>query len=296
MVFFIVILLSLAALYIIGSAGLGWLPLLGYCDDAERINTVLLNLSYSYLASVLFFCMIELLPQLLNERKAFKVFEKDLKSVYRKMGQMVSALKMMAETEVENEKLKIEDLSALSVCKAKYECSYVKTTTRKDNECGVLDSYKFIEYHSRAIVEELHGILELPASTMLQQELLTLLVEIKHSDIHNTCLHLKSPLSANSDFPILKFDQEVFDFLQLYLRFSVFIKDAQTINYTIIEDNQTDEVKQKLTNLCLELKSNGFDPEGIYEVHKNHCFLCMFALPEEYKRLVYTIPKHTILA
>ena len=105
-------------------------------------------------------------------------------------------------------------------------------------------------------------------------------------EIHNTCLHLKSPLSANSDFPILKFDQEVFDFLQLYLRFSAFIKDAPTYKYTFLEDDQTDEVKQKLNNLCLELKSNGFDPKGIYEVHKDGCCLCVFALPEEYKRLV----------
>lgn len=292
MVFFVVAFLSIVALYIIGSAGLGWLPLLGYCNDAERVNTVLLNLSYSYLASVLFFCMIELLPRLLNERKAFKIFEKDLKSVHLKMCQMVSVLKMMAETEVENEKLKIEDLSALSVCKAKYKCSYVKATTRKDCEYGVLDGYKFLEHHSRAIVKELHGILELPASTMLQQELLTLLVEIKHSDIHNTCMHLKSPLSVNRDFPIHKFDQEVFDFLQLYLRFSAFIKDASTYKYTFLEDNQTDNVKQKLNNLCFELKSNGFDPEGIYEVHKNHCFLCVYALPEEYKRLVYIYPNN----
>ena len=288
MVYFVVILLSLAALYVIGSTGLGWLPLLGYSNDAERVNSVLLNLSYSYLASVLFFCMIELLPRLLNERKAYKIFEKGLKSVHLNMCQMVSILKMMAETDVENEELKIEDLSALSVCKAKYQCSYVKATTRNDSEYGVLDGYKFLEYHSRAIVKELHSILELPASNMLQQELHTLLVEIKHADIHNTCMHLKSPLSVNRDFPIHKFDQEVFDFLQLFLRFSEFLKDVPTYKYTFLEDNQTDEVKQKLANLCFELKSYGFDSEGIYEVHKNHCFLCVYALPEEYKRLVYT--------
>ena len=46
---------SLAALYVIISVGLGWLPLIGHCVNAERINIVLLNLSYSYVASVLFF-------------------------------------------------------------------------------------------------------------------------------------------------------------------------------------------------------------------------------------------------
>lgn len=49
MVFLIIIPLSLAALYVICSAGLGWLPLLGYCNDAERVNMVLLNLIYCYL-------------------------------------------------------------------------------------------------------------------------------------------------------------------------------------------------------------------------------------------------------
>lgn len=49
MVYFVVILLFLAAFYVIGSAGLGWLPLLGYCNDAERVNMVLPDLIYCYL-------------------------------------------------------------------------------------------------------------------------------------------------------------------------------------------------------------------------------------------------------
>ena len=119
-----------------------------------------------------------------------------------------------------------------------------------------------------------------------------MLVEIKQADILNTCKHLKSPLSANSDYPIHEFDQETFDFLQLFIRLSAFFKGTPAYKYTFLEDNQTDEVKQKLSSLCFELKSNGFDPKGIYEVHKNGCFICVFALPDEYRRLIYNIPKH----
>ena len=49
---------------------------------------------------------------------------------------MVSALKMMAETEVENEKLKIEDLSALSVCKAKYKTDITRSDVSRSPNNG----------------------------------------------------------------------------------------------------------------------------------------------------------------
>ena len=285
MVVIIVIILTLVVLYVIGSAGLGWFPLLGACENAERINTVLLNLSYSFLASVLFFCMIELLPRWLNERKAFRVFEKDLKSVYRKMSQMVSVLKMMAGTESENEKLKIEDFSSLVVCEGRYRCSYVEEQIGQRAEQGVVDCYALLEHHSGFVLKKLHDILELPASSMFQQQLFGLLFEIKQNSLLSFYKHqIKTVSHHGSNSSIYGFDKKVYDFVQLYIRLSKHFKDNIVYHYSLINEAQCAEVKQQIIGLCSGLTH--LNTEGFEEIHKNGFFISLYALPEEFIQLV----------
>lgn len=278
---------SLAALYVIISVGLGWLPLIGHCVNAERINIVLLNLSYSYVASVLFFCMIELIPRWLNKKKAFKVFEKDLDVVYRKIGEMISVLKMMAETDTENKKLKVSDFSSLSVCRAKYRCTYIKATIGKGSERGVIDCYALLKHHSNLIKKKLQNILELPLSSNLQSGFLTLLLEVKQNELLDDCAHhLKSRIPHESDFSIFEFDKKVCIFIQQFQKLSTSFKQKQLREYVLLNETEIVEVKQQLVEICKELNNYGFDIHGIGEIHKNRAFMYLYALPEEYKKMI----------
>lgn len=56
--------LTVFSAYIICTIGLGWFWLIGNCDNAERINEVLINLSYSYIAGLIFYILVTYLPNL----------------------------------------------------------------------------------------------------------------------------------------------------------------------------------------------------------------------------------------
>jgi uncharacterized protein YbaP (TraB family) len=59
----ILCLLTLCAGYIILTVGLGWFWTIGSFENADRINQVLLNLSYSYIAGWIFYLLVSYFPQ-----------------------------------------------------------------------------------------------------------------------------------------------------------------------------------------------------------------------------------------
>lgn len=65
--------LTFISLYIIASAGLRWLPTIGTCANADNVNAVLLNLSYSYLAGGIFYLFTSTLPQY-QKKRMFRLF------------------------------------------------------------------------------------------------------------------------------------------------------------------------------------------------------------------------------
>ena len=56
--------LTVFSAYIICTVGLGWFWPIGNCDNAERINEVLINLSYSFVAGLIFYVLVTYLPKL----------------------------------------------------------------------------------------------------------------------------------------------------------------------------------------------------------------------------------------
>ncbi|MFT0319272.1 hypothetical protein ACMSEZ_07290 [Bacteroides thetaiotaomicron] len=60
----ILYLLTLSSGYIILTIGLGWFWTIGSCENADRINQVLLNLSYSYIAGWIFYLLVTYFPEM----------------------------------------------------------------------------------------------------------------------------------------------------------------------------------------------------------------------------------------
>jgi len=60
---------TLISVYIMGCVGLNILPNVGISSNANNINNVLLNLSYSYFAGIVFYCFISYLPHQIQKRK-----------------------------------------------------------------------------------------------------------------------------------------------------------------------------------------------------------------------------------
>ena len=75
--------LTLVCIYIIFNIGLGWFWPIGTCENYEKVNQVLINISYSYIAGLIFYLLVTYLPYLQRRRKllpAIKLKINDLNS------------------------------------------------------------------------------------------------------------------------------------------------------------------------------------------------------------------------
>lgn len=276
-----VAILAVVALYVIGSAGLGWFPLIGECENAERVNVVLLNLSYSFLASVMFFLMMDVLPRWRNERKAEKVFQSQLKDVMRFMNHVIRLLKMMAGINKSDDEITPEDFASLANLSPKLRDAFVEYTLGNGKEQGAIDCYAYLEYYSKSIRRKIQQILELPASSMMRQELITLLVEIKLSEALITCSGgFKHVTNSKTDIYAHNLNNQAYPLFKLYKEFGQYVAPEPQYHFSFIAEEDKDEFLNKLMALLAVLNSQNTKIDASEEVHFNRTFLCFYALPE----------------
>lgn len=69
------------SLYIILCVGLEWFWTIGFFENAEKINQVLINLSYSYFAGLFFFLLVTQLPYIYKKEKFKPVINEKVKNI-----------------------------------------------------------------------------------------------------------------------------------------------------------------------------------------------------------------------
>lgn len=77
--------ITIVCLYAIGYIGLDWFVPLGYAENPERINTVLINLSYSYIAGLIFYLLTTSLPRYVFAHKMKKPIRSKAKTMLGKI-------------------------------------------------------------------------------------------------------------------------------------------------------------------------------------------------------------------
>lgn len=281
-----VAILTIVAFYVIGSVGLGWFPLIGECKNAERFNGVLLNLSYSFLASVMFFIMIDILPRWRNQKKAEEIFKEPLKDVMRYMDHVMAILKMMAGTSKSDDDISPSDFNALEKLSPSLRSAFVEYTigNKSDKEQGAIDCYAYLGYYSKNIRNRVQQILELPASTMMRQELTTLLVEIKLSEALGICSSgLKHLSDSPNDVYAHELNKHAYPFFRLYKELGRYVELQHPYHFSFVDETDKEELQSKLINLVKVINANSAKAVGTAEVHLNRTFLCLYALPEPFR-------------
>lgn len=79
-------LLTMLCSYIILHVGLGWLWPIGNCENADNVNQVLLNLSYSYMAGLIFYLLVNYLPNYLKKRKVLPSIRLKIEDLYKQIN------------------------------------------------------------------------------------------------------------------------------------------------------------------------------------------------------------------
>ncbi|GHV19948.1 hypothetical protein FACS1894174_00840 [Bacteroidia bacterium] len=90
-------LLTGASFYIIGCVGLSALPTIGSISNAENLNKVLLNTSYSYLAGLIFYFLVTYMPYRQRAKKIKPAISGKINIIYGKMRDSVRCLKLLTD-------------------------------------------------------------------------------------------------------------------------------------------------------------------------------------------------------
>ena len=81
---YILIGITILCLYVIGCVGLEIFPTLGYSEKANAINSVVLNLSYSFIAGWIFYLLVSYFPYKQRKSKLQKVIDEKFKNIHVK--------------------------------------------------------------------------------------------------------------------------------------------------------------------------------------------------------------------
>jgi len=76
-------------LYIICCVGLGWFWTIGSAINSERINNVSINLSYSFIAGLIFYIFVSYLPNKAKIKKLKPVIDLKIKDLYNQINACV---------------------------------------------------------------------------------------------------------------------------------------------------------------------------------------------------------------
>lgn len=152
--------------------------------DAYEIWLIIYNLCLAYIASCVFYFVVEYIPKKENEKKAFAIISDDLVNIYRNMSYIIRMI--LFETKVDKN---INNITLSDLCEVKYLefdtiTKYADITYTKDGkDINVKDfSYNILDECkkcSEAVNKSIDNIFSLSVVGNVNNELLELLSSIK---------------------------------------------------------------------------------------------------------------------
>ena len=99
MIKFFIWAISIISLYIIFTIGLGWFWKIGSFENSENINQVLINLSYSYIAGLIFYLLTSSIPRYYTQQKITPIVNTKIAEIYENIESCIQTFK---KTETKN--------------------------------------------------------------------------------------------------------------------------------------------------------------------------------------------------
>ena len=93
MIKFLVWSMSIIDLYIIFKFGLGWFCGIGSSENSENINQVLINLSYSYIAGLIFYLLTNSIPRYYTQQKMTPIVNTKIAEIYENIESCIQTFK-----------------------------------------------------------------------------------------------------------------------------------------------------------------------------------------------------------
>lgn len=259
----IFILFNVIPFYIISTLGLGYGWTLLYSDNAVNINSVLLNLSYSYVAALVFYILYDYIPAKRNEYKSFLIIKPKLKEIYRLTDELIGQLLMVYDVEKDRTTLSIEDLASCTHYKPNFKRTYyqkysVKNGSNKKMWKGVFDFWADFEECSVKINKNIGLLKEFPSFRYIDSNLIVLLSELEQNELLKIYHQIKQyPLLDNESREIYDFSQKIYDFNKLCLRLKNRMKINEVFRYQKVSNVEKEEMDVQRAEVLKQLKERG---------------------------------------
>jgi len=164
----IIWLLSLLSIYSILYIGLGILWSVGYSSNYERINTVIINLSYSYFAGLIFYIFVSYLPYLSRKIKFKPIIQDKVNSLYNQINACVVSFQSDTDGDLIKD-INYDKLENIIVSNSMYSKSFYGKQT------GIaMDNFLFLNQTRGRIFSLIESILQykeyLPNETIVKIE------------------------------------------------------------------------------------------------------------------------------
>lgn len=260
---FILLAITGISLYILFCVGLGWFWTIGSSTNYERINQVLLNLSYSYIAGLIFYIFIEYIPKKIAAKKAFNIWKNQLVNIYLHMSEIVAEIKLIANITKEDKDIVLGDLKDIVKYKPQYKKLYYKSITfvnktpNKDRTKGVFEFHADLYEAGIYIKKYIAEMIKLPSASNITPNLLEIISEIKSCKFLSTCNSFKDVFLENYEYDINSCDKDFYDFLQLYIRLSKYKFSKYSYKYELLSQNEITKMEAERKKVLEEIKKSG---------------------------------------
>lgn len=257
--------ITLSCIYIICYVGLGCLWALGSNENYERINQVLLNLSYSYFAAFIFFILIEHIPEKIAAQKALNICKSDLIDIYLNMSEQIAIVSLYCQITKPAKSITISDLGNMVHYHPKNNHVYYKASCsingvrRNDLTKGVVIFRDDLYNLSQKIGDKINHITELPASSNLDLNLLEILSGIVSCSFIRTCNTFDDPIFNNIEHDVHNFDEEFYEFLKLYLALNKYNFDKHTYIYEALTEEEIESMERERNHVMETLTRTGMN-------------------------------------
>ena len=256
-------LLNAIPIYIISTLGLGYRWTLLYSDNADNINSVLLNLSYSYVAALFFYILHDYIPTKRNEFKSFLIIKPQLKEIIRMSEELIGLLLMVYEIKKDRTILTIEDLVSCTHYEPNFEKTYyqeylISNGVNKKSHKGVFDFWGDLEEYSNKINKKIAIIKKSPSFRYIDSNLIVLISKFEQNELLKTHLQISQyPLLNNESREIYDFPQKIYDFNNICLKLKKEMNIDEILRYEKLSKNEKEEMDVVRARFMRKLKESG---------------------------------------
>ena len=159
----ILLITTLISLYIIFCVGLDWFWTIGSSSNADKINQILINISYSYIAGLIFFCLVSYLPHRLKIEKFKPIIHSKIDDLY---NQINACIQTFETVEINNviESITFEELQEVINNNDMYNKSFYAISAGYQ-----MNNFKFLSLTTKRVFVIINSLLEYKEYMTIEQ-------------------------------------------------------------------------------------------------------------------------------